>query len=76
MTITPLPAWICLLYRNIPNYTNAEYFNEFTVEEVGNMDMEALDYFFAAEWYQDISENVAGNPPQRPTTDSLEQRTT
>ena len=41
--------------------------------------MEALEYFFAVDWYQDIWEDIAGDTPQpqspaeseqRPTTDS------
>ena len=51
--ITPLPSNVRLLYNRVPNYVNAGSVKEFTNEQIGNMDMEALDYVFADDWLLD-----------------------
>jgi hypothetical protein len=71
----PLPSNVRLLYKIIPNSENAEYVKEFTDEQIGNMDMEALDYVFADDWFLNLLDNFHEYPPateseQQPATES------
>ncbi|MFM7989380.1 MAG: hypothetical protein ACKPKO_59710 [Candidatus Fonsibacter sp.] len=65
MTITMLPVGIHLFYRQVRDRTNwdhiAEYFKEFTDDEVGNMDLEALYYMYAVEEFADRREDLEDN---------------
>jgi hypothetical protein len=63
LNVTPLPANMRVLYRHVPTDEDAEYFKAFTVEQVNGMDMEALGIYFAADWFGDILENIAGDTP-------------
>ena len=58
--ITPLPDGVRLLYRTLPLYTPQEHVCEFTVEEVLSMNLHELDYYIAADLYEDIWEDVPG----------------
>ncbi|MFM7989448.1 MAG: hypothetical protein ACKPKO_60050, partial [Candidatus Fonsibacter sp.] len=51
--ITPLLSNVRLLYKRDPNYVNEGSVKEFTNEQIGNMDMDALDYVFADDWFKD-----------------------
>ncbi|MFM7980461.1 MAG: hypothetical protein ACKPKO_14200, partial [Candidatus Fonsibacter sp.] len=54
MTLTMLPTGSHLLYRDYANGdAHTEYLQEFTEDDVGNMNMEALGYMYAVEEFSD-----------------------
>ncbi|MFM7979091.1 MAG: hypothetical protein ACKPKO_07210, partial [Candidatus Fonsibacter sp.] len=83
MGIKTIPSNVRLIYKRNPDYINAEYVKEFTDdEEIGNIDMEALDYIDAVAWFADLWGTVAEYPPEaqpveeQPSTELEQQSAT
>jgi len=62
--ITPLPDGVRLLYTDFPLYEPVAHVREFTVEEVAYLDLEALDYMHAAEFFENIWEDAPEESPE------------
>ena len=76
--ILRLPDGYKLIYKRIPDYGNEEYVKIFSDEELGNIDMETLDYINIVKWFADIWEAVSQQAseadPDQSATPELEQQ--
>jgi len=70
MFILQLPDQWKLIYKRIPDFMNEEYVKQFSVNELRNIDMEALEYLDIVKWFEDIYEAVS---PRAASEGELEQ---
>ena len=73
LNVTPLPANMRVLYKHVPTADDAEYLKAYTVEQVERIDMDARGIYFAAEWFGDYLENIAGDTPEPQTPPEQEE---
>ena len=78
--IAPLPSNVRLLYKRDPKYEYEGSVKEFTDEQIGNMDMDALGYVFLDNWFSDKWVTISEPPEkkeeeeQQPATESEQQQ--